>query len=327
MSNNSSSSESEFIKESCIMSDFKNSERIRKRKVNSKYYYKNSSKSHKKSNSYLNISSSYEEENFKSDDYNDSMNAKRLNIETKSLEVNSSLEDLISYETKSESSLNNSKSTEDSSLDDYSSDENENETHSESIFNNSETTLNEFLVSLLGLQIKHKLSDSAIRDFLVLTKLVLPQPNRCPKTVKGFNKILSNKGLGKYHMCCIECKQIIKSDHFENFKNQNNYCTFCKSKLSSFITFDIKRQLKNILNENNINQMNDSLSYARKEKKGIYNALDGSVYTNFLKNKQVNSKFILSFNLNTDGAPILKSRGYSTVVLSNCCRRRTLSYP
>ncbi len=63
--------------------------------------------------------------------------------------------------------------------------------------------------------------------------------------------------------------------------------------------------------------MNDSLSYARKEKKGIYNALDGSVYTNFLKNKrennerEVNSKFILSFNLNTDGAPIVKSRGYS----------------
>jgi len=187
------------------------------------------------------------------------------------------------------------------------SDEEENE---KMLYNESITTDSEFLCSLYAIKIKHKLGDSVLNDILFLIKSVLPQPNKCPKSVKGFDKLIPKKSLSCFHECCVICQEIKKSDSIENYKLSDNFtCERCSYQTSTFVTFDVQKQLESILNVKNIIQIKKSLISAQRNTNEIYSALDGEIYKKYVSTNNLDN-LIISFNLNTDGAQIVKHRGY-----------------
>jgi len=179
------------------------------------------------------------------------------------------------------------------------------------LYNESKTTDSEFLYSLYAIKIKHKLGDSVLNDILFLIKSVLPQPNKCPKSVKGFDKLIPKKSISHFHECCMICQEIKKSDNIENHKLSDKFkCERCNYKTSIFVTFDVQKQLESILNLKNIIQIQHSLMYAHRNKNEIYSALDGEIYKKHVVSSNNLGNLVISFNLNTDGAQIVKHRGY-----------------
>ena len=63
------------------------------------------------------------------------------------------------------------------------------------------------------------------------------------------------------------------------------------------------------MNEKNIIQIEKSLVYAQINKNEINSALDGEIYKKYLSSNNLGN-LIISFNMNTDGAQIVKHRGY-----------------
>jgi len=90
------------------------------------------------------------------------------------------------------------------------------------LYDESITSYSEFLCSLYAIQIKHKLGDSVLNDILFLIRSVLPQPNKCPKSVKGFSKLLPKKSLSHFHECCMICQEIKKTDSIKTTNFQIN---------------------------------------------------------------------------------------------------------
>ncbi len=178
------------------------------------------------------------------------------------------------------------------------------------LYDESITSYSEFLCSLYAIQIKHKLGDSVLNDILFLIKSVLPQPNKCPKSVKGFDKLIPKKSLSHFHECCMICQEIKKSDSIENHKLSDKFnCDRCNNQTSIFVTFDVRKQLESILNKKNITQIEKSLMYAQLNNNEINSALDGEIYKKYVSSNNLGN-LIISFNLNTDGAQIVKHRGY-----------------
>jgi hypothetical protein len=62
------------------------------------------------------------------------------------------------------------------------------EVHDEYIYEGSDISVNEFGVSLLSLKYKHKFSESALDVILKLIKILIPNPNKCPKTSSSLFK-------------------------------------------------------------------------------------------------------------------------------------------
>ena len=198
-------------------------------------------------------------------------------------------------------------SSEDELTDD---DEEEVEMDADPLFADSQTSSNELCWALNAVKLKHKLSNAAVRDILALFKIILPIPNKCPKSLKSFNKKILKADYGEFHKFCNVCKKINNSDSMDNYTLVVSFCNQCCFKLDSFITFSVKKQLQCILNDRNLKQIKNSLEYAKKIKEGIKSSLDGAVYQSFLKRREVlaSEKLVLSFHLNTDGAPIINSK-------------------
>ena len=196
-------------------------------------------------------------------------------------------------------------SSEYSSLDSDSSEENY---ISSMLYNESVTTDSDFLCSLYAIKVNHKLGDSVVKDILLFIKSILPQPNKCPKSMKGFDKLIPKKGVADFHNCCMICEKIKKSDNIDKYKLSSKFkCDGCNGETSTFVTFNIQNQLELILNERNINQIEKSSNYVQNNE--INSALDGEIYRKY-RDKNLNNSLI-SFNLNTDGAQIVKHRGYT----------------
>ncbi len=179
------------------------------------------------------------------------------------------------------------------------------------LFVNSNTTYSEFLFALYAVKMKHKLSDKSVTDILILIKSLLPQPNKVPKSMKSFDKLVEKKDIGNFHELCLNCNEIKRSDSLDNFKLNCFNCDKCNVETYKFITYNIQKQLYSILTDDSINQIRNSLYYAYKDKREINNALDGQVYKKFLAEKNTNRNLVISINLNTDGAQIVRSRGYN----------------
>jgi len=187
----------------------------------------------------------------------------------------------------------------------------DNDLSNNQLYNESTTTYTDFIFAIYAVKIKHKLCDESIKDFLFLIKSILPLPNKVPKSLKGLSKIIENKDVGKFHEICLKCNELKRSDSFDKYKLTCFKCDICDEDTSKFVTYNIEKQLNLILTDECINQIRDSLLYAYKDKNEINNALDGNVYKNFLVKKKTNRNLVISLSLNTDGAQIVKSRGYN----------------
>jgi hypothetical protein len=201
------------------------------------------------------------------------------------------------------------------SSDEISSDESHEEPFvnlKEFLFQNSQTTIKEFLYSIYLVKVKHKLSDDSVADFLKLIKHILPEQNKCPISLNKFEKELFNDHKGTFYHMCIKCNKIIESCPFKDFKHKKKYCNSCESELVSFIQLDVESQLTSILNKEKIIQIKTSINNARSSlaSEKILNATDGLVYKNFVRDFDKNL-LLVSINLNSDGAPFIKSTSSS----------------
>ncbi len=82
-----------------------------------------------------------------------------------------------------------------------------------------------------------------MNDFLSLINIIIPTPNKCPKTIKTLNKQIANtEENSKEYTVCSECKLI------EDFV-EKKFCEKCKiGELIPFVIFDIIPQIKSVLN-------------------------------------------------------------------------------
>ena len=202
-----------------------------------------------------------------------------------------------------------------SSSDEISSDESSEEPNvnlKEFLFQNSQTTIKEFLYSIYLVKVKHKLSDDSVADFLKLFKHVLPEQNKCPVSLNKFEKELFNDHKGTFYHMCIKCNKIIDSCPFKDFKHKKKHCKSCESELVSFIQLDVESQLESILNREKIIQIKTTLKNARSflASQKVLNATDGLVYKDFVRSFDKNL-LLVSINLNSDGAPFIKSTSSS----------------
>lgn len=179
------------------------------------------------------------------------------------------------------------------------------------LYKDSDTSLKELGITLLSLKFKHKMSEAALDDVLKIFNFVLPEENICPKSTKTLSQqIQCDKNITFYKICVQDECQKIQSE-----SNKTNNCEVCNNKeLIEFATYGIEDQLKSILsNPSYIAQLKKSNNH-RKFKRNtdqfpINSALDGLIHLN-LPNDDEN-EITISLNINTDGAPLIKSRNYS----------------
>lgn len=189
------------------------------------------------------------------------------------------------------------------------------------IYSDSKVNLKELAISFLILKYKHKLSVAALDDILNLFKLLIPSPNKCPKTSQSLISILDIQCNTIQYDICQKCNNI-------NISNKDKKCLTCLfDDIITFSIFDIIPQVEKLIkNKSYKNQ----ILLANKNKKNnnlISSALDASIYSELPKSKD--NELTISFNINTDGAPLIKSRNHSiwpvlgTVVeLNQSCREK-----
>ena len=175
------------------------------------------------------------------------------------------------------------------------------------IYPGSSSTLNEFAISLLLLKYKHKFSETALDDILRVFQIVLPKGNSCPKSFKSLSQILNVEVETKNYLICSNqaCEALSEDEKSEK-------CIKCNNELIHFSIFNILTQLKKILNNNEyfrqIREANTTRTNSNSTQ--ILNAFDGSIYSNLPKNNSPR-ELTISLNINSDGAPLVKSRSFS----------------
>jgi len=281
----------------------------RRKEWNQNYYNKCKEKK-KISNNFSEINTTNGDVNFDFNHNNDANDATQsiLNNNDDSLEDNSnnerfyeSSEDDEPYHESHSSDLEK-----DSDLDD---DSNFNLETNAFLFSNSNIQLKELYMSLLGLKFKHKLSDLALDDFIKLIKIILPSPNNCAKTYKAITKYFNIEASSNEFSICPICKNVTQ---YEKNKKIDKLCSKCTdNEQIQFTVYDIKPQIENILsNKSYLNQIiNSNKSRALTDLNKIESPLNGSLYRNLPLDKK--NELTISLNVNSDGAPILKSKNFS----------------
>ena len=191
---------------------------------------------------------------------------------------------------------------------DTSSDENDSltENQAEFIYKDSNITLNEFADSLVLLKYRHKLSEAAVDDILNLVKILIPSPNKCPKTSRTLVKNIPNDVDVKDFLVCTNCKITIP---FAKLK----ICESCSlGELVQFSIFDIVPQIQKIVsNDKYFNQIKMANNRIRQNQilppDEILSALDGKLFSSL----PINEELYLSVDVNSDGAPTIKSRQFA----------------
>ena len=179
------------------------------------------------------------------------------------------------------------------------------------LYNESNTSVKELGITLLSLKFKHKMSEAAVDDILKIFNLVLPEENSCPKSSKTLaQQIECDKNITIYKICTEEECQKIQSQ-----SNITTNCEQCNNKeLIEFAVYGLIEQLKTVLNNPSyVTQLRNS-NNIRKFKSldqqfPINSALDGSIHLNLPLDND--NEITISLNINTDGAPLIKSRNFS----------------
>lgn len=188
--------------------------------------------------------------------------------------------------------------------------------YSDFLYNESSVNRFDFSMSVYSIKVKHNLSTNCVDDILKLFKMILPNPNNCPKNHSKLEAIFKPDEIEKntVYYVCPKC-QFVSNEilHLSELTTINKQCEACKSIfMDPFIIFDYFSQIKQLLNKPYLfNQiMNRNKSTLKKDSTVINDIFHGKVYQNALKSKPKNTKLI-SINLNTDGAPITNSRNFS----------------
>ncbi|CAF0887295.1 unnamed protein product [Brachionus calyciflorus] len=179
------------------------------------------------------------------------------------------------------------------------------------LYENSKISLNEFISSIMAIKIRHSLPDNAINHILQLIRFILPNGNRCPKTLRSYEKkFLENQDVTT-HRVCSYCSTDLEQP-FNEYKNDHVFCNICKNNLSTFFCFNVEPQILNILsNQTKFNQIIETNRNAKLRKiDQIECAIDGSIYQKSIREKNENT-IQVSISLNTDGCPINKSRSFN----------------
>lgn len=181
----------------------------------------------------------------------------------------------------------------------------------ELLYENSNTSLYEFLMAFNTIKLKNKLNDFVSNQLLKFIRIILPSKNKCPKSLKKFENNLFNNHSAKFHRICSSCKNQSQPLIFKDFLNIRTFCPTCSIELSSFATFDLDSQLQVLLKQDNkIDQIIKSYDEAKRNLNStvLKTPLDGSIYKNYLKE---NSNHIpISLVLNGDGAPLTNSKNF-----------------
>ena len=221
--------------------------------------------------------------------------------------------DYLLSESSSESELNASSEYENP----FEIDDTSDESQEECLFEGSNTTINEFLVTILALKFKHNLADNATNDFLKLINQILPSNNRCPKNLNKFERQQLDKHIVDYYLICNneKCNKLSNKEPFNSYTNTEKKCNSCAAMMKPFITFDIESQLRCILKPKNkleqikknyINNLNKQPNFEI-----INDAFDGQIYKSYFNDCSNNNDLIISIILSSDGAPISKSQNIS----------------
>jgi hypothetical protein len=172
---------------------------------------------------------------------------------------------------------------------------------------NNDITLREFKLTFESLRQQHHIAENSARDILKLINEVFLDKDKQIK-IKEKCDLLKTK----LYSMCIECHQVEFLD-LESYKfNSYNVCQNCNKETINFVTFDVEIQIRLILkNENLFNQiMMSNQSSRNKNNSSLIDATDGQIYQSFIKN--IDSKYlVISFNVNTDGAPVDNSGKYN----------------
>ncbi len=169
-------------------------------------------------------------------------------------------------------------------------------------YKNSNTTIKDLAMSFLAIKYMHKLSDIVLDDILKLISIIIPE-NKLPKTSK---KLISTLSLNDNEI--IENLYCSKCDNVSDVKNIKN-CAMCNSELIKFTTFDIIPQLEKILsNQSYVKQIVSANKIRDNKNVCIQDALDGQIYLAVEKKRDILN---ISLNINSDGAPLIKSRNHS----------------
>jgi hypothetical protein len=181
----------------------------------------------------------------------------------------------------------------------------------EKLYNESNTSLKELGITLFSLKFQHKMSEAALDDILKIFNMILPQENKCPKSTKTLaQQIECVKNITIYKICTTDGCQNIQSG-----SNNITFCEKCDNKeLIEFAVYGIIEQLKTVINNPSyIAQLRKSNNHRKfksvDQKFPINSALDGSLHLNLPHDNE--SEITISFNINTDGAPLIKSRNFS----------------
>jgi hypothetical protein len=256
----------------------------------------------------LDTSKSFEnEENSENDDYRS-----ELNICT--TEPSGSINDSTS---SSEESLNYNNADDDN--------ENENENIEEwnsfglnhkQLFPDSNVQIIEYFIAIFAFKIKHNLNDATITDLLKLIRILIPNSNDCPKTMHYIETIFSkyNNFKAIQHQYCTNCNIYVST-------NECNKCKKCSNILIHFVTFDFISQIESILKKKSLLLeilKTNRLNLSKTTQFPIESCFDGSLYRQSLQNKAIGENLI-SINLNSDGAPMVKSKSYSVWPVLGVC--------
>jgi hypothetical protein len=175
----------------------------------------------------------------------------------------------------------------------------------EHVYEGSNVTVDDLVMSVLSLKIKHKLSESTCDDlFLLLTK-VLPLPNKCPRNSKIFDNMTAPIE-NKIYCICSKCKEVINGVDLKQ-----KTCKTCKTELDHFVVCDAQSQIKQLFSKDSyLKQVINSNNRGRSVSYQMHDAVDGDLYHNFMKDLNQH-QLCISLNINTDGAPITTSTNHT----------------
>ncbi|CAD6233584.1 GSCOCG00012284001-RA-CDS, partial [Cotesia congregata] len=177
------------------------------------------------------------------------------------------------------------------------------------IFPNSTMSVDECVLCLLKLYIKHNITKAALKDILKMQLKFLPEDNEMPKTLFKLFQYAKNIAPPTKFIKNYYCKKCLFGVDIEiSGKKQIEKCSlFKKEKISDigfFHAFDVSDQIEFLFEHNNLAE---KLKLTRSQNDGnISDITDGTEYIR-VNARNNRGTYGLTLILNTDGLSLVKS--------------------
>ncbi|XP_044590185.1 uncharacterized protein LOC123268851 [Cotesia glomerata] len=173
---------------------------------------------------------------------------------------------------------------------------------------NNTLAVDEFVLDLLNLHIKHNITKSALKDVLKIQLKHLPDDNEMPKSLFKLFQYAKDiappcKFIRNYY--CKKC--LFKVEVAISGKKEVKKCSLCKTDQSSdigfFHEFEVSDQIRFLFEQNNLA---DKLKRTRAPTGNISDITDGTEYIRVNTRDNI-GPYDLTLILNTDGLSLVKS--------------------